>query len=234
MKKVLVIGANSGIGRAVCHRFTDADYNVYGTVRELSLSLEFTNGLFQLDLADTDSFDRFCEDIESVGAFDVVIFNAGIIDPQPFGEHESINIDSMFCVNTLSPLKLLNKLVKASLIQESGKVVFIGSIASVVSKPTSVGYSASKSALVGAIKALSLSLAERFILVNMVSPGPTKTAMLDKNLTPQQQQEIINTIPLKRLARPEEVAQAVYFIGSEMNTYITGQNIILDGGFTSR
>lgn len=234
MNKALVIGGNSGIGSAICQRFTDADYNVYGTVRDANLSLKFTDGLFVLDLTDTESFNRFCKDIESVGAFDAVIFNAGIIEPQPFGEYESINIDNMFCVNTLSPLKLLNKLVKAELIQNTGKVVFVGSIASIVSKPTSVGYSASKSALVGAIKALALSLAEHGILVNMVSPGPTKTAMLDKNLSPQQQHEIINTIPLKRLARPEEVAQAVYFMGSEMNTYITGQNIILDGGFTSR
>lgn len=234
MKKALVIGANSGIGRAICHRFTDAEYNVYGTVRDATESLDFTNEHFQLDLKNTESFSQFCVDIEPVGKFDAVIFNAGIIEPQPFGEHESINIDDMFCVNTLSPLKLLNKLVKAQLINNTGKVVFIGSIASVVSKPTSVGYSASKSALVGAIKALSLSLAEQDILVNIVSPGPTKTAMLDKNLSLQQQQDIINTIPLKRLAKAEEVAQVVYFMGSEMNTYITGQNIILDGGFTSR
>ena len=112
----------------------------------------------------------------------------------------------------------------------SGRVN-IGSIWSHITKIGRSNYSLSKHALVGFSKTIAIELAKYNILVNTLSPGFTSTELTKKSLSDNEIKEISSQIPIKRMADPREIANAVVFLASNKNTYIVGQNIIIDGGF---
>ena len=130
-------------------------------------------------------------------------------------------------------MKLLRNFVSSMKAQHYGKIVNIGSIWGIVSKPGRVIYSASKHGIHGVTKTLAVELAEYNILVNTVCPGFTLTELTRKNNTEEQIVQIGEAIPMKRMAEPKEIADAVCYLVSERNTYITGQLIAVDGGYTS-
>jgi 3-oxoacyl-[acyl-carrier protein] reductase len=113
-----------------------------------------------------------------------------------------------------------------------GRIVNISSIWSVVSKPRRITYSASKSGLNGLTRTLAVELAPHNILVNAVAPGFVLTEMTRQNNTEADLDAICRTIPAQRLAQPEEIAEVVAFLCSEANSYLTGQTLLVDGGFT--
>ena len=117
--------------------------------------------------------------------------------------------------------------------QGSGNIVNIASIFGVVSKAKRVTYSTTKWGLVGFTKAVALDLAPYNILVNAVSPGFVDTELTRSVLGEKEIEKLVDTIPQNRLADAEEIAKTVIFLASNHNTYISGQNIIVDGGFTS-
>lgn len=118
--------------------------------------------------------------------------------------------------------------------KNSGNIINISSIWSKVSKAGRSVYSATKSGLDGITRALAVELGEYNILVNSIAPGFVLTNLTRKNNTDEQIDELMKQIPLKRLADPEEIANLVLFLISNKNTYITGQTIYIDGGFTSQ
>ena len=134
--------------------------------------------------------------------------------------------------NLISPIRLLRGLVGQMKSRHFGRIINIGSVWAVVSKGGRAIYSASKNGLHGITNTLSLELAPYNILVNTVCPGFVLTELTSKNNTPEQIEELAKDIPIGRLAKPEEIADIVFFFGSEQNTYLTGQKIIVDGGFS--
>jgi 3-oxoacyl-[acyl-carrier protein] reductase len=133
-------------------------------------------------------------------------------------------------VNLKAPLRLIQAFSKR--MGNRGRIVNIGSIWAVISKKGRLTYSASKSALLGATRTLAIELSQKGILVNAVCPGFTDTELTRKNLTSKEIKEIEGFIPVGRLAKTNEIAEVVYFIGSLLNSYITGQTIIVDGGYS--
>ena len=117
--------------------------------------------------------------------------------------------------------------------QKSGKIINIASIFGVVSKEKRAAYSATKWGLIGFTKAVALDLALFNVQVNAVSPGFVDTDLTRKILGLKNMKQLTKTIPQGRLAKPDEIAKVVLFLCSDYNTYITGQNIVVDGGFTS-
>ena len=115
-----------------------------------------------------------------------------------------------------------------------GRIINIGSIWAVVSKEGRCVYSATKNGIHGVTNTLAVELAPYNILVNTVCPGFTLTELTKKNNTEEQIKNIVKDIPLGRMAEPEEIAEVVYFLGTEKNTYLTGQKITVDGGFAER
>jgi 3-oxoacyl-[acyl-carrier protein] reductase len=115
-----------------------------------------------------------------------------------------------------------------------GRIVNISSVWSKVTKPGRLVYSMTKSGLNALTRSLAVELAESNILVNSVAPGYVNTELTKQNNTPAEIEKIKETIPLRRLAEPEEIAETVAFLVSSRNTYITGQVIIADGGYTCR
>jgi len=117
--------------------------------------------------------------------------------------------------------------------QDYGRIINISSIWGNVSRPKRVIYGVSKAGLNGLSKSIAVEYGNKNILSNSVSPGFTQTELTKKTNTEKEIEEIADKIPLKRLASTNEIAKTVEFLASENNTYITGQNIIVDGGFTS-
>lgn len=221
MKNVLLTGGSRGIGKAVKDRFLRGGYTVCSPARE------------ELDLADNQSIDGFIER-NKAAEFDVIINNAGINDINFLVDVSRNEIDSMIQINLKAPILLLRAFIPAMKKNNYGRIVNIGSIWAVVSKKGRGLYSSVKNGLHGITNALALELGEHNILVNTVCPGFTLTELTRKNNPPEEIDAICGQIPLKRMAAPEEIAEFVFYLCSEKNTYITGQKICIDGGFTAQ
>ena len=141
-------------------------------------------------------------------------------------------MNRMIQVDLLSPIMLLRAFTPTMKKNNYGRIVNIGSIWASVSKIGRGMYSAAKNGIHGVTNALALELAPYNVLVNTICPGFTLTELTKKNNTEEQISQISSIIPLGRMAQPEEIAEFIYYLGSEKNTYITGQKIMIDGGYT--
>lgn len=218
MKRALVTGASKGIGKAIVPLLEREDYHV------------FTPEHSELDLSNTESINTFIARWSNDG-FDAIVNNAGCNEIHEIEAITDEEIQHMLSVNLIAPLLLLRGLVASMKRHRSGRVVNIGSIWGVVGKPGRTVYSATKHGIHGITQTLAVELAPYNILVNTVCPGYTLTDLTKKNNTPQQIDVINSSIPLGRMAEPKEIAEVVAFLASEKNTYITGQQLIVDGGF---
>lgn len=212
---VLVVGASGDLGRAVAARFAAAGHRVTGTSRAT------------LDLSSTASIDRFLA--ADRPRFAVLVHAAGRNFPAPLAELTDEEIRTCFEVNVAGFVHLVRALA-GELAAERGRIVVLSSIFGSVSRRGRLAYAMSKHALVGAVRTLALELAPDGVLVNAVSPGYIATRLTSQNNDPATIAALAAAVPLGRLGTPEEVAEAVYFLGSEANGYVTGQDLVLDGG----
>lgn len=221
MKKVLVTGGSRGIGKAIVQKFEEHGYEVVAPTRQ------------ELNLLDEKSIMDYVEKHKEDG-FDVIVNNAGINDIHEIEDITDDEIERMITTNLVAPIKLLRGFVREMKKKKYGRIINIASIWAVVSKSGRCVYSATKNGIHGVTNTLAVELAGDNILVNTVCPGFTMTELTVKNNTPEQITKISSEIPMKRMAQPEEIAEVVYFLGSEKNTYLTGQKIAVDGGYTEQ
>lgn len=221
MRKALITGGSRGIGTATAHLLRQRGYEVYTPTHS------------ELDLTSKESIDAFCRANAEV-TFDVLINNAGLNDINPVDQIVEEEMLAMMQVNLIAPLRLIRGIVPNMKRQKFGRIVNIGSIWGVAGKPGRVVYAATKHGVHGITQTLAVELAPYNILVNTVCPGFTLTELTRKNNTPEQIQSISDFIPLGRMAEPEEQAKAICFLVSDDNTYITGQQLAVDGGYTSK
>lgn len=217
MKNVLVTGGAKGIGKAICDEFRSYGYNVFSPSRQ------------EMDISNPDSIKNYTESLNTT--IDVLVNNAGINILGGIEEIDENDIAAMINTNLTGPLTLLKAVVPNMKKMEYGKIINISSIWGVRSKERRLLYSASKFGINGITKSLARELGKYNILVNSVAPGYVNTELTQKNVSPDDQAKIKLTIPLGRFAEPHEIARVVRFLGSEDNTYITGQVITADGGF---
>jgi 3-oxoacyl-[acyl-carrier protein] reductase len=185
-----------------------------------------------LDLGCQQSIACFIEYIDSLPKIDCFINNAGINVPESIWEMKESSLVSTLNVNLLGPATVLQAVANKMRVQKHGRIVNVASIAGILAKKRASAYSSSKAGLLGLTRAIAMDMAEFGVLVNAVSPGPTLTSMVEELISEQDCQNIVDNIPLKRMANPEEIALVILFLCSDLNTYITGQNIVVDGGFT--
>ena len=221
MRKVLVTGASRGIGAAIAEIFKVHGYEVSAPRHQ------------ELDLSDEKSIEKFIQSHQDV-TYDVIINNAGINDINEIENVKDIEIDQMIAINLTAPIKLLRGFVGNMKQAQYGRIVNIGSIWGVVSKEGRCVYSATKNGIHGVTNTLAVELAKYNILVNTVCPGFTLTELTKKNNTAEEIKKISDEIPMGRMAEPKEIAQVVYFLCSDDNTYLTGQKITVDGGYAER
>lgn len=239
-KTALITGATRGIGKAIAEKLFEAGAAVLltGTKAEEIDSLNAENNEEQIeylhaDFSSEDSTNIFLSQIESINAIDILINNAGIniIDINTETSTEDFNLISE--INLKAPYLLCREVSKKMKQQGYGRIVNITSIWSFITRPGRSIYTTTKWGLVGLTKALSVELAEHDILVNAVGPGFTLTELTTSTNSPEELEKISNMIPIGRMAMPEEIANVVLFLSSNLNTYLTGQNIIIDGGYTN-
>lgn len=235
-KTVVVTGASSGIGRATAILCAEMGAKVVALGRNeqrLAETMAQLQGeghvLSAFDLNDEKAMDAA---IAALSLIDGVACCAGVANMTPFQFVAKEEMDRVFSANFFSPVMLVNKLLKAKKLQKGSSVVFVSSVdgPKVVHAGNSV-YSASKSALVGMARNMAVDLVGKKIRVNSVLPGTTDTEMIrTANVTEEMLQETAKALPMKRFAMPQEIANAIVFLLSEASSYITGTELVVDGG----
>jgi 3-oxoacyl-[acyl-carrier protein] reductase len=183
------------------------------------------------DFAAPDQTEALAEEL-SGRDIDVLVNNAGINRPAPFGEIDPAEFDRLHRVNVHAPMLLCRALVPGMCQRGWGRIVNISSVFGVVSKSGRAQYTATKFALDGLTVALAAEVARHGVLANCVGPGFIDTEMTRTVLGDAGIAELVAQVPANRLGRPEEVAELVAFLAGPRNTFISGQNIVIDGGFT--
>lgn len=231
-KKVLVTGGSRGIGAAIVKAFLEYEALVTYTGQSDEPSQVIAKAKYiKLDLADDQSIANFFKQTQNE-SFDILINNAGINKINNFHEIALTDFQKIQKVNLEGPFLLSQKFVPQMAQNKFGRIVNVASIFSHVTKEKRASYSSSKFGLVGMTKALAVEYAEKNVLANVISPGFIDTELTRKILSPEQIKELISLVPMKRLGAPQEIAKIVVFLASPENTFITGQNIMADGGFT--
>ena len=237
-KIAIITGASGGIGSAILKKFLIKGYfcilisSKKKNLENLKKKFKKKVHVLKVDLTkekDLIKFKLFLNKTKSIHscincAGINIIKNFNKVTVKNFDKLMNINLKSAYFINQM----VINKMVK----QKYGRIINIGSIWSVVSREKRTLYSASKSGLSGLSRALAAEFSKFNILTNTISPGFINTKLTEKSLSKNDMEKLKIKIPLKRFGEPEEIADIVYFFGSDQNSYITGQNILCDGGFS--
>lgn len=237
-KTILVTGASSGIGKAAAIECSRLGARVIITARNeerLTKTLSELDGdghqMVLCDLSKEDEIDSLIVQIPEIQG---LINNAGYTKLLPVQFISADDINSIFKVNTIAPMILLQKLLKKKKLKKGSSVVFTSSMAGLGS--SSVGnsmYTASKGAISAFIRCVALELAPKSIRVNAVCPAMVDTGILDSGTVSKEQlDEDIRNYPLGRYGKPNDVAWAMIYLLSDASGWITGDNLIIDGGVT--
>jgi NAD(P)-dependent dehydrogenase (short-subunit alcohol dehydrogenase family) len=237
-KTVFVTGASSGIGRSVAIECSKMGAKLVITGRNkdrLDETFRNLSGEGHISItADIVTGEGIAKIAGALPLLDGIVHSAGVykLAPVSFANEEMVR--EVMDINFLSPLALTQQILKLKKVNKNASVVFISSIAgSHVSSPGGSVYSASKSALIGMMRGMALDLAPRGIRVNTVAPGTIQTGIFDGSAVSHDQlSEDVKRYPLRRYGRPEEVAYSVIYLLSDASAWVTGSNIVIDGGFT--
>lgn len=241
---VLVTGALTGIGRAAALAFAKSATVVVSGRREaegkaLESKLRGLGSEAAFILADVRHEDHarslVDQTVARFGRLDVAVNNAGTEGkPGPLTEQTPDSYAGMFDTNVLGTLLSLKHELRVMQPQRSGSIINISSTMGQRGAANLALYTASKHAVEGLTKSTALEAAPFGVRVNAVAPGPTDTAMLDRLTgTPDKKAAFYDSVPLKRGAKPEEIADAVVFLASDKASFITGQIIRVNGGKTA-
>jgi 3-oxoacyl-[acyl-carrier protein] reductase len=234
-KTVLVTGGTRGIGASIVRHFENLNAEVIATgvnKDQLHKSINRRVKYHYLDLKNEKSISDFIEYISQRKKIDVLINNAGMNKIDPIEKIKDEDWNNIYSINLYGPFVLTREISKIMKKNKYGRIVNISSIFGVISREKRAAYSSTKSGLIGLTKATALDLAKDNILVNSISPGVIETELTKNILGKKSMKELSNSIPLKRLGDSDEIAKLVLFLTSDQNTYITGENIIIDGGYT--
>ena len=235
----LITGANRGIGFEILKSLAVAGYTVIGTSRsqegkdiiDKELAVSSSKGFGSiLDVKDKDSIKELNKQIkEKHGTVSVLINNAGITADNLMIRMSDDEWNDVIETNLSSIFRITKEIVRDMMKQRYGRIINIGSVVGLSGNAGQVNYSSSKSALLGFSKSLAREVASRNITVNTISPGFIDTDMT-KKLKEEQKSALISSIPLGRMGSASELANVVKFIASEEASYITGENINVNGG----
>ncbi|MFF3062599.1 SDR family NAD(P)-dependent oxidoreductase [Streptomyces sp. NPDC057909] len=235
----LVTGGASGIGRAISLRLAQAgatvavaDVNREGAKETVS-AIGGRATLHEVDLSDPGSIRALRDDIVAARCLpDIIVNAAGFDRVEPFMDNDDALWTSLVAVNFLGPVRLTHAFLESILAEgRTAKIVNIASDAGRVGSMGETVYSGTKGGVISFTKSLAREMARHQINVNCVCPGPTDTPLFE-TLPEKIRTGLIRAIPLRRLAAPEEVADAVLFFASDQARFVTGQVLSVSGGLT--
>lgn len=237
-KTAIVTGAGVGIGRGIALALAKEGYNIVVADINQENCQKVANEILNLGVkslavkcdvsSSADVAQLFNQAVKEFERVDVLVNNAGIYPFVSFEKMQESDWDKVINVN-LKSIFLCSK-EASKIMPEGGRIIDVSSIASLVGFSGLVHYCASKGGVNGMIRALALEMAPKKITVNAVAPGAIQTPGAQG--TEESQKQMVATIPLKRIGQPEDIANAVVFLASEKSSYITGQVIVVDGGWT--
>lgn len=243
-KVAAITGGSRGIGFAIAQKFLEngATVVLFGSrpetadkaVAELkALNADWNVAGMSPNLEDAAAVDAaLCQIKETYGSLDILVNNAGISQRAPLYDYDPADLEKIMNLNVLSLLYSSQSAAKIMKEQGGGVILNTSSMVSLYGQPSGVGYPASKFAVNGITKSLARELGKDHIRVNAVAPGVTNTDMV-RNLPPEIIKPLIATIPLGRVAEPEDVANAFLYLASDLASYVTGVILSVDGAARS-
>ena len=235
-KVVLITGATNGIGKEILEAFLKTNATIIATGNSTTeknfLKIYDKNKIdyYQTDFNNEKSSKNFIKKLKKYKKIDICINNAGINKINYIAEISN-EFDDILNVNLKIPFQTISVVSDIMKKNKYGKIINISSIWGKKSKEKRISYSTSKYALNGLTISSSIELAKYNILVNSISPGFVDTKLTRRVLSKIEINQIKKQIPIGRLAKPSEIVPLILFLTSDLNTYITGQIIYVDGGF---
>lgn len=225
---VLITGGSKGIGLACAKAFADLGDKVAITYNSTPPPPEFFG--VKCDVTDTAQVDAaFAAVEEHFGTIEVLVSNAGITKDTLLLRMKEADFTEVIDANLTAAFRVVKRATPGMLKARTGRIILMSSVVGLLGSAGQANYAASKAGLVGFARSLARELGSRSITVNVVAPGPVETDMTAA-LTAEQLQTITSSVPLQRMATPEEVAGVVAFLASQPAAYITGAVIPVDGG----
>ncbi|MFW0112606.1 3-oxoacyl-[acyl-carrier-protein] reductase [Rothia sp. P4278] len=225
---VLITGGNRGIGYAMAQAFKQAGYQVAVTYRSGQAPTEFF--AVKADVTDAASIDAAFSAVEAeFGPIGVLIANAGITKDTLLMRMSEEDFTSVIDTNLTGAFRVAQRATKGLLKNKRGRIIFISSVVGLYGNPGQVNYSASKAGLVGMARSITRELGSRNITANVIAPGFIQTDMTDA-LSDEIKKQYTDSIPARRFATPQEIADVALFLASDAASYISGAVIPVDGG----
>lgn len=237
-KTAIVTGGSRGIGAAICKRFAEQGANIAllyaGNTQKAEetkaalLEMGVKAEAYQCNVADAEQVAAVCKQIiKDFGGADILVNNAGITKDKLVPMMKVPDFDSVVDTNLKGAFYMIKQLYPVFMKQKSGKIINVSSISGLMGNPGQTNYSASKAGLIGLTKSVAKELASRNVNCNAIAPGFVATDMTE-NLS--ENNALVDHIPMKRFAQPEDIANLALFLASDQSDYITGEVIRIDGG----
>ena len=231
--RVLVTGATRGIGQAIAQHFYHQGHKVYGTgTSVMEVPPKYLTAYYAADFTDRDQIEALSHSLSDLN-INVLINNAGINRIKNFLDITPEDWQDQHMVNVYAPYRLSQAVIPGMQDHQWGRIVNIASVWSKVSKIGRAAYSANKFALDGMTKAMAAEFGKDKILINCVSPGFIDTELTRLNLGADGIKKMLERVPMNIMGNRFDIAELVSWLSSEENKYMTGQNLVIDGGFTS-
>jgi len=241
-KVAVVIGGTSGIGRAIAHGFAQAGADVIPTSRRAEQVETTAREIEELgrrslrvtsDVSDRESLERvLSEAVQAFGKVDILVNSAGRTKRAPTIDFSEEDWNAILDTNLTGTLRACQVFGKQMLEQESGSIINIASLSTFVALYEVAAYSASKAAVGSLTKSLALEWSSRGVRVNAIAPGVFRTALNQKLLDETERgHEFRLRTPMKRFGNVEELAGAAIFLSSDAASFVTGEVLVVDGGF---
>ncbi len=234
-KVVIVTGGSRGIGKAIAEKFAESGAKVSITYKNSIDAAYFdSKGIkhAQCDASNTKEVQVFVDSIiKESGRVDILVNNAGVTKDGLLMRMSEDDWDIVMNTNAKGVFNFTKAVCRQMISQKQGKIINISSIVGITGNAGQGNYSASKAAVIGFTKSIAKELASRNINVNCIAPGYIETDMTSK-LNDTVKQAILDSVPLKRIGKGDDIANCVLFLSSPDAEYITGQVISIDGGMT--